>query len=54
MNQADKDPDLISRFVASFPKFDDMWASELDPVAWSLSSGEANELGWRAWPPSNL
>jgi hypothetical protein len=46
---------LVERFVASFEKLDEMKADEiLDPVAWQLASGEADNLGWKSWRPARF
>jgi hypothetical protein len=47
-----KDTELVEKFVASFAKLAHLEADEiLDPVAWRLADGEANEFGQKAWKP---
>ena len=47
-----KDSELIDRFVRSFAKLCDLRAnSSLDPIAWVLAQGEADNTDRRAWRP---
>jgi hypothetical protein len=43
---------LVDAFIACFPKLDEMMAHEsLNPVAWQLSKGDADQYGFRRWRP---
>jgi hypothetical protein len=47
-----KDSELIDHFVRGFAELDDLRvASGIDPIAWELAEGEADEFGRRAWRP---
>jgi hypothetical protein len=44
--------DLIEKYVACFSRLDEMLAIEsIDPVAWQLATGPADEYGFKRWQP---
>jgi hypothetical protein len=44
--------ELLETYIASFSKLDEMAAcEEVDPVAWQLSAGPADEYGFKKWQP---
>ena len=46
------DKNLLSEFVATFGKLDDLSSSqELDPIAFELSIGDFDQYGFKQWRP---
>ena len=52
MKQREHYRELVEAYVSCFPKLDQMMTSEmLNPVAWQLSSGDADQYGFKRWRP---
>ncbi len=46
---------LVPSFIASFDRLNELTADEiLDPVAWQLVSGDADQFGCRHWRPAKV
>jgi len=43
---------LLEKYIASFSKLNEMAAAEeIDPIAWQLATGEADQYGFKKWRP---
>lgn len=55
LSSREQESRLVAGFIASFERLSELTADEvLDPVAWQLVSGDADQFGFRHWRPAKV